>query len=574
MVEAAPRITSVDSLPRSKKKPSGDDSHNILGLRRSKELIIALCGPIGCGIRSVKEQLEAVLHDEQYKVELIRVSKQMEDFSKKNGNPIAYKSSSKADRYNALMDAGDELRSIHGNTIGADLAISEISMLRQKASDKSTASNTPSSEAEFAEDKDNFNTVKEAALSTRTAYIIDQLKHPDEVHSLKRVYGNIFYFVGVLCDEERRKVSLKDEGIEASKAHLLIERDKDENLRHGQQLEKTLYHADLFINNSDPNASTVNFLLGRFLKLAHGGRGITPTTDESGMYSAYSASLQSACLSRQVGASIVDEDGIVVAIGHNDVPKYGGGLYTEDDNIIPNMKDYRCVHRDQRCHNDLHKLKLKDRVEELLVDCLDINLEVVLERLLVPRLKDKITNESLEEILSECKKKLIGEIDAPSIANTLYEKSQIKSLIEYSRAIHAEMDAIVSVARRSAKIPKNSTLFTTTFPCHNCARHIIAAGIKRVVYVEPYEKSLAINLHDDAISYIDGQNKVLLIPFQGIAPARYKMFFSNTTPKKDKNGRIIISDREDAFPVDTVPVDSYLRRESKVAEEYIKILHS
>ena len=43
------------------------------------------------------------------------------------------------------------------------------------------------------------------------------------------------------------------------------------------------------------------------------------------------------------------------------------------------------------------------------------------------------------------------------------------------------------------------TLFATTFPCHHCARHIVAAGIRRVVYVAPYAKSRAVDLHDDAI---------------------------------------------------------------------------
>ncbi|MDN3612645.1 hypothetical protein QWZ16_23945 [Vibrio ostreicida] len=32
----------------------------------------------------------------------------------------------------------------------------------------------------------------------------------------------------------------------------------------------------------------------------------------------------------------------------------------------------------------------------------------------------------------------------------------------------------------------NSTV--RLFPCHNCAKHIVASGIKRVVYVEPYPK--------------------------------------------------------------------------------------
>lgn len=39
----------------------------------------------------------------------------------------------------------------------------------------------------------------------------------------------------------------------------------------------------------------------------------------------------------------------------------------------------------------------------------------------------------------------------------------------------------------------------TTFPCHYCARHIVAAGIYEVQYIEPYPKSKALQLHADAI---------------------------------------------------------------------------
>ena len=89
------------------------------------------------------------------------------------------------------------------------------------------------------------------------------------------------------------------------------------------------------------------------------------------------------------------------------------------------------------------------------------------------------------------------------------------------------MDAIVSVARINSHIPINSTLYGTTFPYYNCAQHIVAAGIGRVVYIEPYEKSLAFQLHNDSMSSSDTDSKVVIEPFQGVAPARYNVFFKN-----------------------------------------------
>ena len=42
----------------------------------------------------------------------------------------------------------------------------------------------------------------------------------------------------------------------------------------------------------------------------------------------------------------------------------------------------------------------------------------------------------------------------------------------------------------------------TTCPCHNCTRHIIAAGLSSVTYIEPYPKSRAADPHEDAAAGI------------------------------------------------------------------------
>ena len=77
-------------------------------------------------------------------------------------------------------------------------------------------------------------------------------------------------------------------------------------------------------------------------------------------------------------------------------------------------------------------------------------------------------------------------------------QSRLMDITEYGRAVHAEMDALLTCARNGTS-PVGSTLFTTTFPCHVCTRHIVAAGVKKVVYIEPYPKSMASKLHKDSI---------------------------------------------------------------------------
>jgi dCMP deaminase len=57
------------------------------------------------------------------------------------------------------------------------------------------------------------------------------------------------------------------------------------------------------------------------------------------------------------------------------------------------------------------------------------------------------------------------------------------------RTIHAEQNAI-AVASKNGISTDGGTLFSTVEPCYSCAKMIIAAGIKRVVYVEEYRKEV------------------------------------------------------------------------------------
>lgn len=81
------------------------------------------------------------------------------------------------------------------------------------------------------------------------------------------------------------------------------------------------------------------------------------------MYVAYASGLRSACLSRQVGASIMNSDGVVIATGRNDVPKAGGGLYGPEDG----NSDARCVKlEDANCFNDLYKDQVVKDIRSLI----------------------------------------------------------------------------------------------------------------------------------------------------------------------------------------------------------------
>jgi hypothetical protein len=109
----------------------------------------------------------------------------------------------------------------------------------------------------------------------------------------------------------------------------------------------------------------------------------------------------------------------------------------------------------------------------------------------------------------------------------------------------------LSNAARHGVSVRNCTLYVTTFPCHDCAKQIIADGIRRVVYIEPYTKSLAQTFYDKQIS-VDGSNPsketVTFDPFVGVAPRRYRELFVMADDRKDLAGNYHPWDKETAVP--------------------------
>lgn len=65
--------------------------------------------------------------------------------------------------------------------------------------------------------------------------------------------------------------------------------------------------------------------------------------------------------------------------------------------------------------------------------------------------------------------------------------------VTYPYVLHAEANAITKLAR-SSNNSDGSTLYVTASPCIECAKLIIQAGIKRVVYGEKYRLEDGIDL--------------------------------------------------------------------------------
>lgn len=154
----------------------------------------------------------------------------------------------------------------------------------------------------------------------------------------------------------------------------------------------------------------------------------------------------------------------------------------------------------------------------------------------------------IDSILDSIPAEMLTELEP------IIRKSKIKDITEYGRVVHAEMEALLSSAR-SGISTVGGELYCTTFPCHNCAKHIIAAGIGRVVYVEPYPKSKALEFHSDSISLGRDSKNVVFEPFIGVGPRSFFNLFSTNLG----SGYPVTRKSDDGLIVDWSEADAKLR---------------
>lgn len=440
----------------------------------SSELIIGLVCTVGTESKEITDLLTEQLGRAGYETEVIKIS----------GNVIPDLHEVKdirnnhGERIKHLMDCGNAIRKkFNDNAILAMGAIERIAKRRVS---------TSNGDLEPLEKK---------------AFIIDSLKRPEEVEALRAVYPSGFVLIAVHCDMAIREHRLCNTlQIRPEDAKSLMERDINEAFEeYGQRVNDTFHLADFFVRINSNKVQLRNDIQ-RMVELWFGSPVITPTFDEYAMFMAFSAALRSADLSRQVGA-VIARGSQILSTGANDCPAPAGGLYWPTRSKETGKVDDVERGRDHTRGIDSNKAEQLRLISQIMSDARNSNV----------RFK-KIQLEHLQKLL---------------------EKSAIRDLTEYGRVVHAEMEAILSCARVGVSTV-GSTLYCTTFPCHNCAKHIIASGVMKVVYVEPYPKSKALEFHDDAIvhekpieeSDSNKQEIVLFEPFVGIGPRRFFDLFS------------------------------------------------
>jgi len=527
---------STKEVPVGVESHDSGPGHEILRKYKTNEIFIAIVGPAGSGAGTAANILNIFFEEAGFDAHIVKASSIIRRAAEKASLQVPPTERKSLDGIRMMQDRGDELR--NGKTFGkvedhsavARLVLREISIVRAKAQGVDFLPGT-----DVVPD------------GTPRAYIIDSLRHPAEVHLLRQVYQDAFTLLGIVCDPSKREKRIRENLFDRSqwgkadvkdKVRAFLDRDEDAPEKFGQHVSDTFQESDFFVDNSedageDLSITGMNDQLRRFVELTTQSKIVRPTISETAMHHARSAQMRSACLSRQVGAAVVDGAGNIVATGSNDVPRAGGGLYGESF-AIDVLGDQRCAFRDSvYCSSNREQNAI---VEELME---------AFPALLENGEKDKV----LKKIRS----------------------TRLGGLIEFSRAVHAEMDAILSASLAGVS-PRGCRMYVTTYPCHYCARHIVAAGIDEVQFIEPYPKSKATDLHADAITTDSvgwtppssgSGSKVLFRPFVGVAPRLYRRVFLKDRNYKDKmTGEFQMGDPKWGGPTDSYKIAySSLERE-------------
>lgn len=489
------------------------DAETIVKQSRSNEIFFAVVGPVGAGGSKVMAVLERALTAGAFETFQIKASSCIRTWAAREGKSAPGVDEKRLENVTRMQDLGDEMRQ-SDKTAVARAVIQKIAEARASAM---SVEYSPG----IAIEPD----------SGKRAYLIDSIRHPAEIELLRRTYGHAFALIGVVCQEEERKKRVlnkyfttpeKTKQANIQRVEKFIQRDADDpENKHGQHVSDAFHQADFFVDNTKSDEEDrKHFLddaLGRLISIVTHDTIVRPKIEETAMHHAHSARVRSACLSRQVGAALIDAEGTVVATGTNEVPRAGGGVYGEHFASAYPPHDDRCAFRTTKfCSSNKEQNSI---IDELIVH--------------LPELKAVENREALALRIRE---------------------TRLGGLIEFSRAVHAEMDAVLSAGRIGVSTV-GTRLFVTTFPCHYCARHIVSAGVYEVQYIEPYPKSRALGLHSDAISVVPEtweppeaismaaekrlagppvEGKVLFRPFEGVAPRLYERAFEKTWGLKDK----------------------------------------
>lgn len=323
------------------------------------------------------------------------------------------------------------------------------------------------------------------------AYIvIDAFRNPFEAMYFKERYAAFYLFS--INAEQRHVEDRLARGLKMSIDQIKQQDDKEnpsdtvDSAKNfvSQNIKACIQKSDVHIaNNGMYGNSNYHELYGQIIKyislIQHPGL-ITPSLDEKMMQVAHTAKLNSACLSRQVGASITNQYGSLKAIGWNSVADGQTPclLRSKDELLKGTISNSFSLYEKGK--------KFNEAITEF-----------------YPKIKNEdLIGRNQSFCFSEIHNKQIMKEKNQNTKDCKCDKNQV-----HTRSLHAEENAFLQISKYGGEGIKDGTLYSTASPCELCSKKAYQLGIKRIVYIDPYPGT--------------AQEQILL---SGLYPPKVKLF--------------------------------------------------
>lgn len=260
-----------------------------------------------------------------------------------------------------------------------------------------------------------------------------------------------------------------------------------------QDIQSATQNSDIFFSNMNTGKNELVYQIVRYVSLIMHPGLVPPTKEERCMQAAFSAKVNSGCISRQVGAVVTDKNYNILSLGWNDVH------CDKVPCVFRSLKNLQ-KSRDKRVYSDL-ELRNSGLFKKSIMkyDFMDTN-------------------------MVNC---ILDGLPSAYCFKSMYNGLIHGNNPDYSRAIHAEARAFWACNKELAK---DGCLFTTSSSCENCTMLANEYGIKKIYYIEKYPGISQEHVNASGTE----ENRAKFILFEGVTGEAYMKIYTPIMPLKDE----------------------------------------
>ncbi|MCA7014851.1 anti-phage dCTP deaminase [Dickeya dadantii] len=337
----------------------------------------------------------------------------------------------------------------------------------------------------------------------RAYVVIDAIRNPYEAKFFKDRYA-AFHLVSINApDEHRTRYLQKLHKFSPEQIKKIDDEESgkgDSEYKHltNPNVKKCIEISDIHLfnpKNEYDNNNVLKAQIAWYIALMQHPGLISPTSMERVMQVAYTVKLNSGCISRQVGAVVTDNNNSIKSVGWNDVAK--GQIPCAMRSIDGLINDF---HSETYSHYERNNERFREKAREFYE-----TFKPVIQQ----------SNSFKGRNISYCFKDIHNSIDN--------KNNQV-----HTRALHAEENAFLQLAKYGGAGIVGGKLYTTASPCELCAKKAYQLGISEVVFIDPYP-----GITQDHIINI-GCMSPKLIQFRGAIGKAYHRLYEQIIPIKDE----------------------------------------